>query len=333
MPDEKDPKFLANLFQKIRLGFSETEVGGKPCSVRHANTPDIEKLNYYYQSFFEKSKNMGVMEEKELLELLDKEEVWTKKDADELFKKENELKNLKKTISNLLLEAEKKPIQKRIDEIDEEISGVIDKRDSLLKNTAEKYADRKSNEMFVRHCLFKDKELKEEFYTSEEFDEIDSQDLSDLYTTYNKTLKDFSEKNLKQISISSFFFSIFNLFSDDLTGFFKIHPMELSFYQINLLNYAKMFNKIFENHEIPENIRNDADAILKHIEDVKNKKKRAEEVSQKAQSSDGFSFAKAKAKDLENMGIDKRGTKDIHSMAEDKGGDLSMEDFMKMHKK
>ena len=333
MPHDLDSKFLSNLFKSLRLGFSEIKIEGKACFVKHANTSDMEKLNNYYKYFLEKSKSMGVMEEKELVEILDKEGIWTKKDDDELFKKEKELESLKNTLKNLLLEKEKEPIEKRIKEVSLEVLKIKNKKESLLKNTAEKYADRKSNEKFVRDCLFKTEKLDETFYTEEEFDEIDSENLSSLYKKYNDCLVDFSEKNLKQLSISSFFYSIFNLYSDDLTRFFKIHPMDLSFYQINLLNYGKMFNKIFENHEIPDNIRDDAEAILNHLEDVKSKKKRAEEVSQKAQSSDGFSFAKAKAKDLENMGVDKRGTKDIHSAAKDKGGDLSMEDFMQMHKK
>ena len=333
MPDELDSKFLSNLFKSIRKGFSEVEIDGKPCFIKHATTSDVEKLNSYYEKFFQKSKKMGVMEEKELIELLDKEGVWTKKDDDELFKKETELDGLKKTFKNLLLEKEREPIKKRIDEIEGDVVNTKKKKSALLKNTAEKYADRKSNEMFVYDCLFKTEDLKEYFFTKDEFDEIDSEDLSKIYKKYNESLKVFSEKNLKQLSIGAYFYSIFNLYSDDLTNFFKKHPIDLSFYQINVLNYAKMFNKIFENHEIPDNIRGDAEAILKHIEESKDKKKRAEKISSKAQSSDGFSFAKAEAKDLEDMGVDKRGTKDIHNIAKEKGGDLSMEDFMKMHKK
>ena len=94
-----------------------------------------------------------------------------------------------------------------------------------------------------------------------------------------------------------------------------------------------MFTSVFENHDIPSEIRNDAEKILKHLKDSKDAKKKVEKISNKAQNSDGFSFAKATDKDFEKMGVEKRGTKDIHSIAEDKGGDLDMEDFMKMHKK
>ena len=102
---------------------------------------------------------------------------------------------------------------------------------------------------------------------------------------------------------------------------------------MNLLNYAKMFTSIFENNEIPDNIRNDANKIIKHLKDSKDAKKKVQKMSSKAENSDGFSFAGAKSEDLKKMGVEKVGTKDIHTVAKDKGGNLNMEDFMKMHKK
>ena len=43
-------------------------------------------------------------------------------------------------------------------------------------------------------------------------------------------------------------------------------------------------------------------------------------------------LVKASKEDLEDIGIRKTG-KDIHEIAKEKGGELSMEDFMEMHKK
>jgi hypothetical protein len=94
-----------------------------------------------------------------------------------------------------------------------------------------------------------------------------------------------------------------------------------------------MFTTIFENKEIPEDISNDAEKIIKYLEESKIKKKKAQRVLDKSNSSDGFSYVGATRKDLDSMGVKKQGGKDIHSLAADKGGELSMEDFMKIHKK
>ena len=333
MSNEIDEKLLSNLFKQVRLGYTKVNLRGRECFVKHSSIDDIDQMDESYSHFLLKSKKMGVMREKEIFELLDKEGIWTKEDDDDLLKKSNELDNLKKTLSSLILEKEKTQIVKRIKEIEESTLSKKREKASLVKNTAEKYAERKSNEQFIINCLFKDKELKEEFFSQQEFDELDSSDLSEVYSMYNDSVKIFSEKNLKQLSISGVFFSMYSLYSKDLSNFFKKHPMELTFYQINLLNYAKMFTSIFENHEIPNDVRDSAEKILKHLKDAKDAKNKVEKISNKAKNSDGFSFAKATDKDLKKMGVDKRGTRDIHDIAEEKGGELNMDDFMKMHKK
>lgn len=333
MSNEIDEKLLSNLFKQIRLGYTKVKLRGRECFIKHSGVEDIDKMDASYSYFLLKSEKMGVMREKEILELLDKEGIWTKGDDDDLLKKSNELDNLNKTLSNLILEKEKVSIVKRIEEIEKTTLNKKIEKASLIKNTAEAYAEKKSNEQFIINSLFKNEELKDPFFSQQEFDELDAISLSSVYKFYNKSLENFSDRNLKQLSISGAFFSVYNLYSKDVSNFFKKHPLELTFYQINLLNYAKMFTSVFENHDIPSEIRNDAEKILKHLKDNKDAKKKVEKISNKAQNSDGFSFAKATDKDFEKMGVEKRGTKDIHSIAKDKGGDLNMEDFMKMHKK
>ena len=333
MSDELDDKFLSNLFKQIRLGYTKIEFKGRSCFVKHSTVDGLDKLDEYYCIFLSKSEKMGVMREKEIFKLLDEEGIWTKSDDDDLLKKSSELENLNKTLSNLILEREKVSILKRIKEIEEATLSKKREKAGLIKNTAEEYAERKSNEIFIMEALFKDEGFNELFYTKQEFEELDSSEISEIYSLYNNSLKIFSEKNLKQLSISGVFFTIYNLYSKDVSRFFDKHPMSLTFYQMNLLNYAKMFTSIFENNEIPDNIRNDANKIIKHLKDSKDAKKKVQKMSSKAENSDGFSFAGAKSEDLKKMGVEKVGTKDIHTVAKDKGGNLNMEDFMKMHKK
>ena len=268
-----------------------------------------------------------------LMKTLEDQGVWSKKDEDILYKLKDENKNLQKTFNNMVIERDKEPIKKRIDELQKLIKKKKKERESVVTNTAEDYASKKSTEKFLYYCLFKDEDLKEKLFTKEEFEEIGYSELSEIYVKYNEAQKKFEEKNLKQLSITPIFKSIYNLYSEDLTGFFKKHPLDLSFFQVNLLNYAKLFTSIFKNHKIPDNIRNDAQKILDFIEEDGVKKKQVEKAIDKANESDGFSYARAKDSDLEKLGVNKKGTKDIHKVAEEAGGELSMEDFMKIHKK
>ena len=223
-----------------------------------------------------------------------------------------ELKNLEQTLINLFKESEKNPIKKRINEIEEETKKSKKIRNELTRISAEKYADKKSNEAFLQKTLFKDVKCKILKWTKEEFDELDVFVLQDLYNEYNEVMKKFNDENIKQLSISGIFKSLLNIYNKDVSNFFKKHPLDLSYYQINLLNYGKMFSTIFENKEIPDEISNDANKILTYLKESKVKKEKAQKVLDKSNNSDGFSYVGASKEDLEKIGVRKQKGKGIH---------------------
>lgn len=329
--NKKNSRFLENLFLEIKDGYSIFEYQKNTVFIKHASLDELKIQNNYYQKFFDKARKMGVPDEEELLHTLQESKVWTSSEESEYESLKSEIQNLDKTISKLFTESERKPLEIRLAEAKKDYKKIRKKREGLFTSSAENYADRKSNEAFVRHCFFKNKNLDTFLYSQEEFEEIDNLELSTLYEAYNEHAKNFSELNIKKISINPTFKSIFNLFSKDISNFFNKHPFELSFYQINLLNYGKLFDAIFKNNKIPKHISEDPEKILNFIEEDEKKSKK--NIDEKIQSADGFSYAGAKAKDMENMGINKKGSKDIHEVAKEHGGELSMEDFMKIHKK
>lgn len=332
--DEKfDKKLLDNIFKEIKQGFSQINFGGTLFYIKHSGQKEIEFLNLEYEKFFDKSTSQGVMTEKELANLLDEEGVWTKEEERDLIEKEIELNNLKKTLGILFLEKEINPIKKRIKELAEKVEDLKERKEPLFKNSAEKYASKKSNEKFILNSLYKDKELTQSMFNDEEADELSQIEISEIYENYNESLKKFSEKNLKQLSVEGVFTGILSLFGEDVSNFFKVHHLDLSYYQINLLNYGKLFSNIFENKEIPADIRDNAQKILDFLKESKDKKKKLQQVSEKSSQSDGFSYVGASKSDLKKMGVDFTGTKNISQIADEKGGELNMEDFMKMHKK
>ena len=333
MDENFDKKLLDNIFKEIKQGFSQINFEGALFYIKHPGQNEIEFLNLEYERFFNKSTSQGVMTEKELANLLDEQAVWTKEEEKDLNGKEIELNNLKKTLGVLFLEKEMNPIEKRIKELAKKVESLKERKEPLFKNSAEKYASKKSNERFILNSLYKDKELTQLMFSNEEADELSQIEISEIYQNYNESLKKFSEKNLKQLSVEGVFTGVLSLFGENVSNFFKVHHLDLSYYQINLLNYGKLFLNIFENKEIPKDIRNNAQKILDFLNESKNKKKKLEEVSQKSSQSDGFSYVGASKSDLKKMGVDFTGTKDISQIADEKGGELNMEDFIEMHKK
>ena len=336
MPDDlPDKKLLEKIFRDIRLGFSSFTYGGKTCFVKHASHHQTDILNQSYEEYYNKATSKGVMTEKELLETLEEQEVWSSKDENLFEKKEIEMENLKKTSANLIVKAQRNSFEKRIKDLEETLLKHRNKRNSLVKNTAEEYASKRANEIFMFNSLFKDREFKEMFFSEEEFDNLNKIELSEVYIEYNKSIEMFSQENIRQLSIESFFTSLFNLFDKDVSNFYGKEVFDLSYYQINLLNYGKLFVKIFENKEIPKGIQKDAGKILEYLEESETKKKAAKTASEKAQSAAGFSYRGATREDLEEAGINTKGAMDIHELAKEEGkdGELDMEDLMKIHKK
>jgi len=332
MPHEQKTN-LEKIFLEICQGFSKAEFNDSIIYVKHSNIEDINKLNEIKEKYLNKAERMGVMLEKDLLDFLEENGSWTKEEENFYEKSNIEISNLKISADKFIIKAQKDSVLKKIKELETEQEENVNKRKSLVKNTAEQYAERKSNEEFIFHCIFKDKDLKENFLTKEEFNELSIEQLSSIYISYTNSIKNLSNENIQQIAVESFFSSIFSLFGDDVSKFFNTNHLNLSYYQINLLNYAKMFRNVFKNEEVPSSIRNNASEILKYIEDKNKKSKTIESSKQKANNSIGYSHMKASKEDLEKAGIDTSGSKDIHEIAKEKGGTLNLQDFLKIHKK
>tara|TARA_B100000902_G_C27319453_1_gene923431 strand:- start:3752 stop:4762 length:1011 start_codon:yes stop_codon:yes gene_type:complete len=336
MPDDlPDKKLLEKIFREIRQGYSSFTYREETCFVKHASYDQTDILNESYDEYYNKASSKGVMNEKELLETLEEQGVWSPEDENLFEKKEVEMENLKRTSANLIVKAQRESFEKRIKQLEKTLSKHREKRNSLVKNTAEEYASKRSNEIFMFYSLFKDKDFKEMFFSQEDFDHLNKIELSEVYIEYNKSIEIFSQENIRQLSIESLFTSLFNLFDKDVSNFYGKNVFDLSYYQINLLNYGKLFVKIFENKEIPKGIQRDAGKILEYLEESETKSKAAKTASEKAQSAAGFSYKGATREDLEEAGINTKGAMDIHELADKEGkdGELDMEDLMKIHKK
>jgi hypothetical protein len=330
-----DGKFknLENVYHQIKKGYSETSLLGKKVFIKHATAEDSALIAKEKEKFDKKSKKLGVMSEFELLDFLQKNGSWSKEEEAFLGKTEKEILGLKKTRDKMILKKHKDAIDDKIKKLEKDAKSNRKKRDSLVRNTSEEYSEKKSNEFFIRNSLFKDEDLKEPFFTLSEFEELEIEEISEIYVNYNKSLEGFSNENIRQISIEHFFFSIFSLFGEDVSGFFSKSHFNLSFYQINLLSFAKMFRHIFKEEQIPEDIRDNAEKIMDHLKSEREGQKKLKETKEKLEKSSGFGFLGASREELVEAGIDVGGAEDIHSIASKKGGALNMEDFIEIHKK
>jgi hypothetical protein len=111
--------------------------------------------------------------------------------------------------------------------------------------------------------------------------------------------------------------------SKQLFRFFEKPIYEYTFYQLNLLNYAKVLHSILENVEkIPENIKKDPDKLLAFAE-AKNRNK---DMVQKSQDKQGFSVMGSSKHDMDEIGVSDELSVSPFQLAKEKGS-LTIEDF------
>lgn len=328
-----DNREASLLFQEICEGFSVSKINSKKIYVKHLTLKEFNIVHSIYEDYYSNAIKKNIPNSKDLFESLKETGQWTEKDEENLSNQELEIKNLKQTLKKVFRGFEKESISKRLKELEPEFKESLKLKKSFLRVTAEHYAEKKSNEEVLRLCTFKDAKLEEKLWTEEEFQDLDYFELNSFFNLYSQAIEKFSDKNIMQTSLFSSFKNLTSIFDKDLSSFFNKPVLQLSFYQTNLLNYSKMFQAIFENREIPKDIQGDAEKIINFIEEADAKKDKAEKIIKKSQESDGFSFAKLSNEEMKELGVEKPKGKDIHKVAQEKGGELTMEDFMKMHKK
>ena len=105
---------------------------------------------------------------------------------------------------------------------------------------------------------------------------------------------------------------------------------ELTYNQIRLIVYTRVFKNIFDTNEnIPESIRKDPAKLLEFGSSSKEEKDKAKD---KLTQGDGGTLVGAKQEDYDYLGVERpTNAVSLHEEAKKKGGTLNMEDLMKLH--
>jgi len=345
--------------QELRLAFSHilrgcSEVKFKPpehssmynrdrqeivCFAKHFNFFDQIHLDSKYQESFDKAKNQGLPTRKERLDFLDKSGDWTKANEKKFINDKTFLSNLYETKAKMIVPAQAHAVQKNIDSISEKINKTEKERADMVGQVCENYANSHLNNATMTYILYEDVECTKPLFSNDDIEYIDNSDIGVLVRAYNSAVSVLSISNIKKLSISGFFTSYFALVEETPNVFFsKKEVYELSFYQLNLLSYAKVLRSIIRNTSPPKHILENPERLLDWAE----KGEKAREKIEKARDSDSnYTVVGAKKEDYDEMGSSQEGA-NIFSASSKKGksgdwggagagsseGEMSMMDFI-----
>lgn len=331
-----DKNKIRLLFIDILKGYSEVYYRNNKIYFKHNTSFDSGDIDSKRQEFIRKAKNNGLPTEKEKEAYLIAEKLWSKEKNEEIQRIKSYISNLKTTKSKLFRNEEIDSINKQINEQNLKLIELVSERKELLGFTVEDYANKKVNEYYMYNSLYKDKNLNERYFSEGDFDELENKDISEIIEIYNNINKDFSEKNLKKIALSSFYLSLYNMCEDNPYYLYGKPIIYLTFYQVEVFSYSRYFRNALSEakHKPADELYEDPDKLIdwlessKNVEEVLNKNSIKE--NKKSEGAVGTSIIGAKKEDLAKIGADEKGVS-LHNEALKKGGTLNMQDLMKLH--
>lgn len=315
-------------YKEILLCHSLARYNKKFCYIKHFRDLDLSLFQENTDEYIIEAQEKGLETEQEKLILLCNGDHWSWENEDKIKKIKEEIDQLKKTKSKLFIQSQVKEIEKEIEEEAKKLTKISLERTQVVGITAEKLAEKKSNETLIFYSLFADRALKEPFFSKEEYDELHQDQIYVLMDLYNESCQKFAYDKLQLIAACSFFMSSYGLCSDNPFTFFGKAVVDLSVYQTNLFSLGKHYRSILSQGKIPpEEYINDPEKMASWYDGVLN----ADKLEAKATNTEGRSFVGASKDEIESTMSEAKGSINLNKEVAKKGGEMSFDEILKLH--
>lgn len=291
-------------FVDIAKGYSEADYNGSTVFIKHFNIFDQSDIDSHAEKISKRYEKSGLKSEEQILKEAKQSGDWTDKQEQHLDQRKNFLKTLQNTVKNLLVPSQVKQMEDKIEEVKKEIQEISVQKQLLLQNSCEAYTQRKVSDLTISLSIFKDRNLSELLFSQDDFDDLERSEIYELVKIYNDAFELIDIEKIKVLALSGIFSNYFSTCESSSYEMFKKTPMDLTFFQLNLLNYGQMFKSIFKNiPNIPEEIKNNPNKLLEFAESGHEKAEKIREIQKKGGNKRGAqSFVGATKEDMEKMG-------------------------------
>jgi len=331
-------KQLKKLFSDIIAGY--LKVNDKKYGefyFKHLKLYESAIIEHQGEKWEEKAKQEKLPTEKDQLNFLKKEELWTEEQEREYAEKIKYINTLRESEKKLFIQSQKIEMKKLVEEETKKLASLHEERENLIGYTVEKYAMKKVNEEYAFKILYKDKEFKDLLFSRNEYNELDGDTIEDIMKIFNDVNFLFTDYNLRKLALSPFFLNIFYLCEDNPYTFYGKPVLELTYYQNELFSSARYFKYLLsESKSKPnEEVMKCPDEFVSWFEGSKQAEKVLEKSKGKDKDNSAVSIMGASKEDMERLGLQEtdEGGRNI-SLSEEaakKGGSLSMEELIKLH--
>ena len=302
--------------------------------IKHLTQHDTEMLDIKKLRYKRKAEDKGLPTEEQRVEDLIADKVWTDQNERDIKSGREFISKMEDTKKKMALKSERKRVQESIDQEINKLEKLLMEKNDLVGLTSESYSDKKVNDYYIYLSLFKDTKFKEPLFSEEEFDEISEKDLQNIIIHFNKNSLRFEQKTIKRVALSHFFLNNFYLCKDNPFIYYGKPVIDLSYNQADLFSFGRYYKQIMQDMKNPitNEMMDDPDKLTDQFEIEQNKDSVLKEGGKSGEAS---TIVGATKEDLDALGVsasqDIGESVDLNDELVKKGGEMSMEDIMKLH--
>lgn len=322
-----DSKFVIHsVLRDIINGYSKVEYRDDLIYIMHLGPiqeADIEKIKF---EKYKEAISRGIPSYKEKLDFLIKDKLWSEEESLFIDQQKDMIRNMEATKKSLMFVSQIRSKEEEIKNAKNELNKKQYELDDMIGMTAEKFADKQCNSYYLYYSLYKDIDLKNQFFTKKEFEDLEDDEIYSLIGLFNQSTKYITDENIKKVALSSVIQNMFGL-SNDPSLFLGKPICKFTYYQISLCSFAGYYKSILNEvgNNIDEECKNDPDKLEGLFISSRNMEKHKNKQSGESGTTTYFGATKEDAKAL---GDTDDGDKMSKILSEK--GELSMMDMIEM---
>ena len=234
------------VYKDILKGYTVVRRGEKSYFIKHFSDIDHGFINEYKQGCYNSAKGKGIQTEQQQLKMLEEQEVWSKEEELNFYRKKQEINTLLDTKRKLVLKKQLAAITRDINRLQKIVSELENTRSELIGITCESYSNKKVNEYYVYASVFKNEELSEKAHSLEEYEEMSPSEISDLVEISNEALADLNGEFIRKIAASPFFLNAIMISKSNPMIYWGKPVSLLTNYQQSLFSTGLRYKHVIE---------------------------------------------------------------------------------------
>ena len=330
-----DPfKKYKDLYRDIIFGYSEfrLESNKNKIFVKHLNELETGESERKFNEFLYAARESGLKTEEEAVAFLIAEGVWSEENEQQIKELTSKLSQLHLTKSKLLIKSQSALIQEEIEPIEKELTVLNYQKQESIGMTAEIFANKKISELTLQRSMFKHRDLKELYYTEEDFDYLSHEEVNECLGIYTEMITEkFQGNEIKRVAVSPFFMNAYIICDDNVYNFFGKPILNLTNFQVALMSQAKYLKNLMSNHKSPpEDFQSTPDKIIEWYELQSKSSEAMKDMEDKGEAG-GKSLFGATKSELSSMKKDSEENLSLNKEIEEHGGEMNFDEILKMH--